>query len=388
MADLDAGAQPAGLGARATDAWANRDRIVWTLVGIVVLAGVGLWLFLRVADAFAPFVIGGLFAFLLRPVIGLLMKWKLGRGLSVAITMLVLVGLFAGLMYVVIPKLGTEFEQFTANLPAIKAQVQSSVAQITDQLSGVSPQAKQVAQKFAAQAAQTFTNAMQQITNFILAAGGAALGFGFNVFLGLIITIWLLLGGPEIAKWSLSVLPPSWREDARFMGISFDRSFGGYIRGTIINVTITFLGCFVGFNLVGLPYATALALLVGVLDVIPFVGPIIGGGIAIIVGFSVSPTMGVITAVIVLIVEQSVDSVISPIVMGDSVELHPLGILLALGIGGALAGFFGVLISIPAAAALYSIYLYFMRKNGVLEPEKPKEPKAKRGKKKAAADAA
>jgi predicted PurR-regulated permease PerM len=244
-------------------------------------------------------------------------------------------------------------------------------------LSGLPPSAKDVGQKVAAQMASTFTAAVQQIANFVLAAGGAALGFGFDAFLGLIICIWLLLGGPDIAKWCLSVLPPAWREDTAFMGRSFDRSFGGYIRGTIINMTVTFLGCAVGFSVIGLPYAMPLAMMVGLLDVIPFVGPIIAGAVCVIVGFTVSPTLGILTLVVVLIVEQAVDSVISPIVMGDSVELHPLAILLALGIGGALAGFFGVIISIPVAAALYSVYLYFMRKNGVLEPEGSKSEKPK-----------
>jgi predicted PurR-regulated permease PerM len=383
MAEQDTNAA-SGFAAGARDAWAKRDRTVWTLVGILILTAAGVWAFLRIADALAPFVIGGLLAFILRPIIGLLMKWRFGRGLAVAVTMLVLLGLSIAAAMILLPKLGTEVQLLAKNLPALQSQLQSSIADVTAKTSGLPDSAKQALQSVAKQAAATFTAAMQQITTFILAAGGAALGFGFNVFLGFIICIWLLLGGPDIAKWSVSVLPPTWREDALFMGQSFDRSFGGYIRGTIINVTITFLGCAVGFSLVQLPYAIALAALVGVLDVIPFVGPIIGGGIAIIVGFTVSPTVGVLTAIVVLIVEQSVDSVISPIVMGDSVELHPLGILLALGIGGALAGFFGVLISIPAAAAIYSIYLYFMRKNGVLEPATPKPPKKSKNKAKPA----
>jgi predicted PurR-regulated permease PerM len=379
MADPSEGTM-SGLAAGARDAWAKRDRITWTLVGIVILGAAGLWGFLRIAEALAPFVIGGLLAFLLRPVIGLLMRWKLGRGLAVLVTMLLLTALTVAAFMILIPRMGVQIQQFVANLPALQAQVQASVQQITEQTSGMPPSAKDAVQSAAKAAAQGFTAAMQQITQFVLAAGGAALGFGFNAFLGFIICIWLLLGGPDIAKWSLSVLPPAWREDARFMGITFDRSFGGYIRGTIINVTVTFVGCAVGFSLINLPYAIPLALFVGVLDVIPFVGPIIAGAVCVIVGFTVSPTLGVLTLVVVLIVEQSVDSVISPIVMGDAVEIHPLGILLALGIGGALAGLFGVLIAIPAAAAMYSVYMYFMRKNGVLEPEEPKPEKPKKGK--------
>jgi predicted PurR-regulated permease PerM len=72
--------------------------------------------------------------------------------------------------------------------------------------------------------------------------------------------------------------------------------------------------------------------------------------------------MGIITLVIVIVVEQAVDSVISPMVMGKSVSLHPVAILFALGIGGALGGFFGILLAIPVAAAIYTVYLYYRRK--------------------------
>jgi predicted PurR-regulated permease PerM len=349
-------------------------------VGIVILAAAGVWAFKMIAGAFAPFVIGGLLAFLLRPVIGLLTHWRLGRGLAVLVTMLAIVALFVGAVVILLPNLGTEAQQFATNLPTYQAQIQAGVEQITKQFNTLPTSTQGAAKALGQQAAAGFSAAMQQITSFILAAAGGLMGFGFNCFLGFIICIWLLLGGPEIAKWSLSVLPPAWREDSRFLGITFDRSFGGWIRGTVINVSITFAGCAVGFSLIGLPYAIALAAMVGLLDAIPFVGPIIGGIVCILVALTVSPTLAVLTLIVVLIVEQTVDSVISPIVMGDSVRLHPLGILLALGIGGALAGFLGVLVSIPVAAVMYTAYLYFMRKNGVLEPEGPKPEKRKKGK--------
>jgi predicted PurR-regulated permease PerM len=367
-----------GLAAGAREAWARRDRITWTLVGLVILTGVAIWGLLRVWEAFAPFVLGGLLAFLLRPAVGLLQKWKLSRGLAVLVTMLLLIVLVVGAFMLVAPRLSAQLQEFAANLPEMKATVEANVATFTDTFSGLPESAKTAAQDYAKQVADTFSAALSQLTSFILAAGGAAVGFGFDMFLGFIICIWLLLGGPEIAAWSVSVLPAAWREDARHIGTTFNDSFGGYIRGTVINVTVTFLGCAVGFSLIGLPYAIPIAIAIGLLDVIPFVGPIIGGAIATLVALTVSPQLALMTLVVVLIVEQSVDSVISPIVMGDSVALHPLGILLALGIGGALGGLFGVLVSIPAAAAGYSVYLYFMRKNGVLEPVAPEPPKESR----------
>jgi predicted PurR-regulated permease PerM len=370
-----------GLAAGARGAWARRDRITWTLVGLVILTAAAIWGLGRVWEAFAPFMMGGLLAFLLRPIVGLFQKWKLSRGLAVLVTMLLLVALTVAALVFVMPRLVTQLGEFAANVPAMKETVQASVATFTEQFSGLPASAQSAVQNYAQQAAATFSAAVSQLTSFILAAGGAALGFGFDMFLGAIICIWLLLGGPEVAAWSVSVLPPAWRADARQIGTAFNDSFGGWIRGTVINVTVTFLGCAVGFSLIGLPYAIPISIAIGLLDVIPFVGPIIGGAIAVLVALTVSPQLAVLTLIVVLIVEQSVDSVISPIVMGDSVALHPLAILLALGVGGALGGLFGVLISIPAAAASYSVYLYFMRKNGVLEPATPKpEKKAKKGK--------
>jgi predicted PurR-regulated permease PerM len=80
-----------------------------------------------------------------------------------------------------------------------------------------------------------------------------------------------------------------------------------------------------------------------------------------------------------LVVEQTVDSVIEPIVLGDAVRLHPLAILFALAIGGAIAGVLGMIAAIPASAAAYTVYLYFARKYGLLEPAPEVVPKAAKG---------
>ena len=87
---------------------------------------------------------------------------------------------------------------------------------------------------------------------------------------------------------------------------------------------------------------------------------------ATLVALTVSTKLAVMTLIVVLIVEQTVDSVIEPIVMGDAVRIHPLAILFALAIGGAIAGVLGMIAAIPIAAAAYTIYLYFARKYGML----------------------
>jgi predicted PurR-regulated permease PerM len=340
--------------------WVRRATIAWALVGILVLVVAGTWAFLRIADALVPFVVGGLIAFLARPLLRLFMNLRFPRGLAVLATFVLVLVVIGGAIWLIVPLIGAQFTQFIKELPSYWQQIQQWLSQLTSQLRILPDAARQAIDQVLSQTGQSVREAASAIGQFMLAAGGGALGFGFNVFLGFILAIWFLLDGPGIAKWCIWVLPPTWRDDAVEIGHAFNDSFGGYIRGTIINMTITFLGCGVGFMLIGLPYGWFIAAGIGILDVIPYIGPIAGGIVATLIGFLAGGwVLAVLTLIVVLIVQQSVDSVISPIVMGKSVSLHPVAILLALGLGGALAGFFGILISIPVAAAIYTVYLYY-----------------------------
>ena len=355
----------AGAGVTSTDSWVRRNRVTWTYVGILILTIAGAWFFRAVLASIFTFVIGGFLAFLLRPVVSLFVRWKLSRGLAVLATSLLLV-LFLGLaLAVVVPRVTAELQQLAASIPSTQEQLHAAVADAMSKLpSSVQASLTQSQQEAASQAA----SATKNLAASLAAALGNIVGLAFDLFLGFIIAVWFMLDGAGVAKWSLSVLPPAWRRDASQVGIAFDKAFGGFIRGSIIDMSLMFAGMAIGFNLLNVPFAWPLAALCGLLGVIPIVGGIVGGAIATLVAFTVSPQLALWTLVVVLIVEQTVDSVIAPIVMGDAVRLHPLAILFSLAIGSAIAGVLGMLVAIPAAAAAYTVYLYFARKYGMLEP--------------------
>jgi predicted PurR-regulated permease PerM len=355
----------AGAGVTSTESWIRRGRVTWTYVGIMILTIAGVWLFRAVLASIFTFVIGGFLAFLLRPIVALFMRWKLSRGLAVLATSLLLVLFLALALAVIVPQVATEVQQVAAAIPAQQRQLQPAVAKATSKLpTSVQASLAKSQQEAAAQAA----SATKDLAAALAAALGSFAGLVFDLFLGFIIAVWFMLDGAGVAKWSLSVLPPAWREDASEVGIAFDKAFGGFIRGSIIDMSLMFAGMAIGFNLLNVPYATALGALCGVLAIIPIVGGIVGGAIATLVALTVSPQLALWTLVVVLVVEQTVDSVIAPIVMGDAVRLHPLAILFSLAVGGAIAGVLGMIVAIPAAAAAYTVYLYFARKFGMLEP--------------------
>jgi putative heme transporter len=363
-----------GPGVTSTESWIRRGRITWTYVGIIILVVVGVWFFRTVLSSVFTFVIGGTLAYLLRPVVALFMRWKLSRGLAVLVTSLLLVGLIVAAAVTVVPQVATEVQQIATALAAQAKTLQSAAA-------AASSQAPASTQASLAQAQQQATaNAAEGAKN--LAIGLATTlsnmaGIVFDLFMGFIIAIWFMLDGARVAKWSLSVLPSAWRTDSAQVGVAFDKAFGGFIRGSIIDMSLMFTGMAIGFNIIGVPYATALAALCGLLAIVPIVGGIIGGIIATLVSLTVSPQLAVMTLVVVLVVEQTVDSVIAPIVMGDAVRLHPLAIIFSLAIGGAIAGILGMIVAVPAAAAAYTLYLYFARKFGMLEAAPEVEPGTK-----------
>jgi len=233
-------------------------------------------------------------------------------------------------------------------------------------------------QKLPAPAKQTFQAVLGGLTSHVsdFAASGvgmlvsglsALFSLGLEMFLAFILMFWFLKDGPHIAKATLNVVPHRYREDIAVMAHSFDKSFSGYLLATAINCSIIFVLDGLGFTIVRLPNAWFIASLVAILGIIPYLGSILSFVVAVIVGLAISPTIGVATGIIVFAVDQIVYSFIGPIVAGKTVTLHPVMIIFSLSIGASLAGFLGAILSIPVAAAIRVIYLYYHERDEAAE---------------------
>ena len=152
--------------------------------------------------------------------------------------------------------------------------------------------------------------------------------------------------------------------------VTFTRVMGGYIKGTLLQCAIIGVGCVVLFGAIGIPNYAALGGIAGLLNIIPIVGPWLGGALAAIVGVFVSPWIAVIALGGTIAIQQIVYTFISPKIMANSVDVHPALTLIALmagsAIGGAMSGFTGSLVgmlaSIPAVAVAKSVFVYYFEK--------------------------
>lgn len=204
------------------------------------------------------------------------------------------------------------------------------------------------------------------VINFGSGVATSAMVIGFS----LVVAFWVLMELPAMGREMKRLFGPKYAEDLNIIYLTGTRVMGGYIKGTLLQCALIGVGCGVGFAIVGIPSAAALGVITGLLNIIPVVGPWLGGGMAAIVGIFVSPFAAFFALVYTIVVQQVVYTFISPKIMGNSVDIHPALVILALmigsGLGFAVGGFggsiVGMLASIPAVAAIKSLFVYYFEK--------------------------
>lgn len=194
----------------------------------------------------------------------------------------------------------------------------------------------------------------------------AALVIGFS----LVVSFWVLIELPSLGKEIKRVFGPRYEDDLNIIYLTGTRVMGGYIKGTLLQCVMIGVGCGIGYAVMGIPSAAALGVITGLLNIIPVVGPWLGGAVAALVGLFVSPLIALISLLYTIVIQQVVYTFISPKIMGSSVDIHPALVILALMTGSALgfavSGFIGsivgMLASIPAVAAAKSLFVYYFEK--------------------------
>jgi predicted PurR-regulated permease PerM len=191
---------------------------------------------------------------------------------------------------------------------------------------------------------------------------------------------WVLKDLPSLSRSFERALPIPWRRDAlAVMGI-VDHTFGRWIRGQLILGAVVGLGTFVGLIILGelvdpvfLSFAVLLAVVAGVFELVPVIGPILSMVPTLVLAFVTDDPVRAAIAVVLLylVVQQLENHVLVPQIQGDAVELHPSVVILALIAGSALFGLLGAILSVPVTAAARDIYRYCFRRLSEDDPDIP-----------------
>jgi predicted PurR-regulated permease PerM len=316
----------------------------------------------------APFLLALAFAYIQNPLVSRMERRGIGRSwgtLIMAIPTMVILGL---IIFVAIPALSRQIAEFINNSPTYLQRatvwVEGLQAQLVSRdIPGVDEQV--IVERLRAIQPEQLVAYLQERQSAIAGAAWAGvLGLGRGVgtilsilsyvFLTPILTFYLLRDWPNITARLADLVPLRRREGVMGFAREYDRLLYGFLRGNVTSSSLVGLLTFLGLLVLGFPYALLLGIMAAVFNIIPYVGLILTLIPALVIAlFTPDPAVGLAKAIGVFMAVQLLDgAVISPKIVGDSVDLHPVWVILALSVFGFFFGFVGLLLAVPLAVLL------------------------------------
>lgn len=306
----------------------SHKTIIFTVFFLIFI-----WFLFFIRDIIMQFFVALLLMAILNPMVTRLSRFKVPRAMSVLLTYLLVFGLFGVVLAGIVPALVDQTTSFINNLPNYLNNLGLSGA-ISERV-------------------------MEQLLAQLVSLPGQLVKVGVSVFSNilsvitiLIFAFYLLLARDKIDD-QLSVFfdHEKKKEIGRLVDL-LEIKLGGWARAEVSLMALVGIFTFVGLTLLGIPFALPLAILAGLLEIIPTLGPILAAVPTILIGFSISFLMGLATAALAFLVQQVENYIFVPKVMQKSAGVSPIVTLLALAIGFRLTGLVGAVIAVPVVLAI------------------------------------
>ncbi|WP_342436402.1 AI-2E family transporter [Paenibacillus sp. FSL L8-0436] len=302
-----------------------------------------------------PMMLSGFMYYLLRPLVSFLERHKLGRGLSILLIYLIAVGLFILFWVLVWPTLREQIQNFIDNTPYLVQGMQDQFNKLQNNpsLSRFFKGDTDVAARLSGYLNDGITWVTNSMTNLI----GVISSIVVVIATLPIILYYMLKDGHKLSPILQSLIPKKYRKEGQEMLKDIDSALSGFIVTRVLLNVVLGIMLYIGFLIIGLPYSLLLAVISIPLNFIPYVGSLLAAIPVVIVGFIDSPSMAIWSLVIIVVAQQIQDNVLSPIIYGKSLDVHPLTTVLLVLIGGDFFGIIGVLIALPVYMIIKIIFL-------------------------------
>lgn len=302
------------------------------IAGIIFVALA--WVLFQVKDIVVAIFISYIFMAALTPAVDFLRRRKISKTLAVVIAYFTTLVLFLLLIVPLVPFLVSQIQALFKNLPAFLEQA-GTVLGIELNTSNIGK----------ALSFDTVGGSAFQI------AGGVFGGL-FSVITVFAVSFYLLLEYDKLQRHAASMFPKKYRNEVMDVFTKVNEKLGSWLRGQVV------LSLFVGFvtwlalTILGIPFALPLAVLAGLLEIIPTVGPIIAAIPAVVVALTISPTMAIVVVIMYVLLQIVENNILVPRIMQRAVGLNPIVVILGIILGGKLLGIAGALISVPLISVI------------------------------------
>lgn len=340
---------------------------VWTVVGLIII-GIAL---LNVFGVLAPVIeflaVGSLIAFVASPIVNSLEHRGVSRGIGSLVGLVVVLAVIACVVMVIVPI-------FTEQVMEILTRLPGQLRMLGDLASQIAHDFKALSQGTWASDIDTMLSSLADAASRFVTQLAGDVGKGmvpfisqfasqiFVVFLALVLAYWLARDYPVIHREIGTIVGEDRETSYRFMIAILSSSVGGYMRGMIITSFVGGLLAFIGFVVIGHPYAALMGVVTGLFHLIPVIGPCFSSVIACLLAFFTAPMLALWTLIVTVVAQNVTDNIVSPKVMQSAVQVHPAMSLTALVVGSSLMGALGMVVAIPLCAALKGLFVFYFEK--------------------------
>jgi len=352
--------------------------LAWSVIGLLILAWVIYrYLLYPIRIVFPPLVVALIVIYLLNPLIARMQARRIPRLWGTLICYTVFLSIAGLALAYLIPAVTDQVTAFVGGVPGLLARAQTGLEGFAARL-GMSLDPKALLQSFEPGKGNAF-HFLVRITSFT----SGVVHVAFSLILGMLLAFYLLVDLPKILRGADSLVPASRRQEVRHVAGQVGETLGGFFRGQLLVALMVGLSSMLGFYLVGLPFFALLGALTGLFALVPLIGTLIAAiPVLFVAATSNADTGGLLhvpggwrlamaCAAVMILIQQLDIRVLSPRLVGKTVRLHPVTVLLSLLVGGTLLGLWGMLLAVPAAAALKVVILHVWDTRATWPPRGP-----------------
>jgi predicted PurR-regulated permease PerM len=357
--------------------------LAWAAIGVAGLAYIVVrYLLYPIRIVFPPLALAVVLVFLLNPVVSMLERRGVRRWIGTILTYIVFLSVLGVVLAFLVPIVSDQVAQLGKAIPDLISRAQIGIVKAAHKL-GLHVNTHDLFQSIQRnkQHAGAFFGRLTSYTFGVLHVA-------LILLLGPVVAAYLLVDLPKLGRWVRALVPPARRPEAESIGNKLHTALGGYFRGQLLVAVFVGVASMGGLYLIGLPYWALVGLIAGLFNLVPWIGPFIGAVPALFIAFTtpvaadgqVIPLrpgwpMALGAAVVLTIVQQIDNRIITPRTVARNVRLHPLTVILSLLVGGTLLGLWGMLIAIPVVATIKILAIHYWDTRMTWPPKRDGESK-------------
>lgn len=333
--------------------------VAWSVIGVLILGYILFrYVLYPIRIIFPPLVVATIAVYLLNPIVTSLERRGLKRVWGALIVyVLVAAGVGTG-MYFAVPVVAEQVGEFVETAPQILRETLTSIREFA---SGLGLQLET--------GAPPSTEGIVDVLGSIFSVTRGLFDVALVMVLGPILAFYLVVDLPKIKRNLQAMVPARRRAEVDSLTKRIGRAIGSYFRGQLLVAAFVAVAASLVLWFVGLPFWAVVGLISGLFNLVPLIGPFIGGAVAVFIAFTTNESGGLLaldpgwplalgSAAALLVVQQIDNHVISPNMIGRTVRLHPVTVMLGLLVGGTLLGLWGMLLAIPVIATVKILILH------------------------------